>query len=298
MQQVTRAQALIATIAYADIFQYPLTRKELQTWFLLYPIRRVTIPKDVAIKDNFVLLSDDTRLIHSRKKKELWQKTKWAVAQKAVRFLKHIPTIDLIGVTGGLAMDNAEKEDDVDLFFIVRPGTIWISRLLVAILMEIIGLRRRARDTSVVDKICLNMFMDAGTLSLPISERDCFAAHEVLQMVPMWQRGSVYKKFLRDNHWVKYFLPNAWEEKIKMHNARMHNEKNILAFIAHCAFRLFEFPAKEIQLWYMSRHRTSEVISDSMLRFHPHDARIWVKKKWQKRLKKYGIPIDNVFYAS
>lgn len=60
---------------------------------------------------------------------------------------------------------------------------------------------------------------------------------------------------------------------------------------------LLEPLAKYIQLWYMGRHRTHEVITGTMLRFHPKDARVWVRQKLGTRLKRYSIPLDKVFYA-
>jgi hypothetical protein len=64
------------------------------------------------------------------------------------------------------------------------------------------------------------------------------------------------------------------------------------------AFRLFDFPAKLIQLFYMQHHRSNEVVTDSVLRFHPKDARVWVKREFAARLKGFKIPLDKVFYAS
>lgn len=63
-------------------------------------------------------------------------------------------------------------------------------------------------------------------------------------------------------------------------------------------FIILEPLAKFIQLWYMEKHRTYEVITDTTLRFHPKDARVWVKRKLASRLAKFNIPLDKVFYAS
>ncbi len=60
---------------------------------------------------------------------------------------------------------------------------------------------------------------------------------------------------------------------------------------------IFEIVLKHIQLWYMARHRTHEVISETQLRFHPNDARVWIKRKLATRLRRFGIPLDKVFYA-
>jgi len=40
------------------------------------------------------------------------------------------------------------------------------------------------------------------------------------------------------------------------------------------------------QLKYMRRRRTVEVIESGRIRFHPHDCRDWVLKKYQTRVKK------------
>jgi hypothetical protein len=47
----------------------------------------------------------------------------------------------------------------------------------------------------------------------------------------------------------------------------------------------------------MSGRRSREIITDDMLKFHPRDARVWIKEGLQKRLKKQNIPLDNIFYA-
>ncbi len=62
-------------------------------------------------------------------------------------------------------------------------------------------------------------------------------------------------------------------------------------------FRLFEPLAKFVQLWYMRRHRTEEVITDTVIRFHPKDARVWIKRKLATRLSRHNIPLDRIFYG-
>jgi hypothetical protein len=47
--------------------------------------------------------------------------------------------------------------------------------------------------------------------------------------------------------------------------------------------------ARWLQLKYMASKRTTEVIETGRLRFHPQDARNWVLKEYQKRLKKLQL---------
>ena len=278
MYPISKHDALIATLAYGDIFDYSLTRQEIIRWFLYYPIR--SVPRGFGSR--------------AKHEKVSWQKCKWMIAEKASRWLLLVPTIKLVGVTGGLAMNNAGKGDDIDLFFIVADGTLWVSRMIAILLMDMLGLRRHPKDTSVADKVCLNMFMTARFTCLPESDRDCYTAHEVLQMVPIWEQEGTYRKFLQSNRWVAKYLPNAWKDNKMTVVTKMYMSFPLVIFF----MRLFEWPAKYLQLLYMARHRTSEVITDTMLRFHPRDARVWVKRKLSARLAKFHIPLDKVFYAS
>jgi hypothetical protein len=44
--------------------------------------------------------------------------------------------------------------------------------------------------------------------------------------------------------------------------------------------------AQRAQLRYMNPRRTSEVVEPGRIRFHPQDARKWVLKEYQARLKR------------
>jgi hypothetical protein len=136
-------------------------------------------------------------------------------------------------------------------------------------------------------------------VDVPTGERDCFSAHEVLQMKPLYARGNAYRYFIRSNEWVSAYLPNAWKDVLK--RSRMQKKENyihtFLLTITRIPFRIIEPYVKFIQLLYMQSHRTREVITDVILRFHPTDARRLVKHKFAERLKAFKIPLDKIFYA-
>jgi len=189
----------LVTVAYADIFDYPLTHKELVRWMISSGIS----PKE---HKEYYYLPGRSSLVAVRQERARWQQEKWNIARRAAGILSHIPTIQLVGVTGGLAMNNAKKDDDIDLFIITQRGYLWTTRLLTTILL--FGMRRKRNHIRVKNKICLNMFMMEDALVL--QEQDLFTAHEVLQMEPVFDRGHIYKRFLQANKWVKSYLPNAW----------------------------------------------------------------------------------------
>ena len=291
-------QKIIATIGYADVFDYPLTRAELQRW-LIGGGAATAVPGITPVQKGgktYYILPGKNIIVDQRHKRQVTAKGKWQKIRSIIPAFTWIPTLLLVGVTGGLSMNNAEASDDIDLFFIARAGTLWFTRLLVTMTADWLSVRRRPNQESFADKICLNMYMAQDALTLPEDDQDLFAAHEVLQMVPMWYRGGIYSQFLSANDWVKTYLPNAWREKCQTLNDKWPIEKNFAFSIGHLALKLFEPTARALQLWYMAHHRTTEVIAMGVLRFHPKDARVWVKQKYARRLKKYNIPLDKIFH--
>lgn len=263
------------TLAYADVFDYPFTREELNKWLIFggrIPVK----------KTQWYFLRNKTVAV--RNARSVYQNAKWQVARRAARILSRIPSVQLVGVTGALSMNNAKKDDDIDVFVIAKKGTLWSTRL--SCLLFLTGMRRTRNDTRVANKICLNMFMTDDRME--ITDHDLFTAHEVLQMQPLFDRKHTYRKFLNANTWVKRYLPNAWKQK------------NTPPQMPDAAVKLFIIPeplARTLQRWYMRRHTTNEVITDTVLRFHPKDARVWVKRKLAARLGRYNIPLDKIFYA-
>jgi hypothetical protein len=291
-----------AAVAYADIFSYPLTREEIVRWGRWPKARlidRIRLPAALQRKQQWYMIRGKSAHIARRARRFFYSKQKWRIARQVSQWLRWIPTIELVGVTGGLAMNNADRRDDIDIYIVTTPGFLWISRLLAVGIISLVGRRRTPATIRFGDTICMNMFVSRQMLAIPQKERDLFAAHEVLQMAPLWDRNGTYTAFLKKNSWVKRFLPNAWAEKMKNEKLKMKNysKSNFTFYILHFTLLLCEPFARFIQIWYMRHRRTSEVITDDVLRFHPHDARVWVKEALAKRLKRVDIPLDKIFYA-
>ena len=295
---VSKFQKAIATVAYADIFNYPLTREEISYWAVGWLHEMPPGTKHLETKrrggKEYFFLSGRSHIVALRQVRKKIAVRKWHRIYHIMNYFRFIPTLLLVGVTGGLAVDNAKENDDIDVFFITRRNTIWVTRSIVTLVAEWLGVRRRPDAKTVTDTICLNMFMAEDALGLPKAEQDLFAAHEVLQMVPLWEREGAYQKFLRANAWTKKYLPNAYKKvyqgiRIRYYGSVIRNTLTVL-------LSFVEPFAKIFQLWYMNNRRTNEVIRSGMIRFHPRDARQWVREKYASRLKRQHIPLDKIFY--
>ena len=139
------------------------------------------------------------------------------------------------------------------------------------------------------DKICLNLFFDQKNLKIPKFKRSEFVAHEVLQMKPLIDRDGIYLRFIDANRWVFDIFPNA-KSKVKSQKLKVQfKNKNflLLSFIFDFLFLTFKFMIdkvesvlKKLQLFSINKHKTSELITDSQLWFHPED----FEKKIKARL--------------
>ena len=54
-------------------------------------------------------------------------------------------------------------------------------------------------------------------------------------------------------------------------------------------FSQLEALAQKLQLKYMAKRRTTEVVEPGRIRFHPQDCRKWILKEYKERLNKLGI---------
>jgi predicted nucleotidyltransferase len=159
--------AIRKTLIYSDIFNYPLTFDQLYTFLISnkkYTKREIEeqlhkLP-DVVKKDTYYVLAGREQLIAKRKEKEKINILKLQKAEKIAKILSVVPTVLLIGVSGGVAMKNAQREDDIDFFIITQKGTVWMSRLLLLILLKAFGILRTRTTKKLYDKNCLNMLID------------------------------------------------------------------------------------------------------------------------------------------
>lgn len=297
-------KAILQTVAYFDVFDYPVTSDQL--WFFLGASKPYTVDErrlkglNIVKKNGFYCFSDRTDIINIRIKREKESKKKLKIVKKIISRLSFIPTISFVGLTGALAMNNSDKKDDIDLFVIVKKGTLWTTRLILLIVLQISGYRRAREDKKVENKICLNMLIDESALCFPKERQDFYTAHEIIQMKPIFERNNMYQKFINANLWVGKFLPNAMI-RIKDEPARNASQSNAggglmikkepqkMSFIIHHLSFIIESVAKYLQFWYMKRHLTHETIKDNFLAFHPIDYRKIVTKRYLDRLKRYNI---------
>lgn len=62
--------------------------------------------------------------------------------------------------------------------------------------------------------------------------------------------------------------------------------------------QILEKIAMRLQILYMSKKRTTEVITKHRIQFHPQNQRKIVLLKFIKIIRQYNIPLDKKYYAT
>ena len=291
-------QAILKTLLYSDIFDFPLTRDEL--WRFLISNKKITkeafttalqtLSHTIVLKNGLYCLRGREQTILTRKKNSKEVHKKMQIARKAAFYLAFIPTIRFIGISGGLALENVEKGDDIDFFIITKKGTLFMTRFWILLTLEWLNLRRKRNESEAVDKVCVNLLVDETRLAWPMGKRDLYVAHEISQMKPLFERGTTYEQFLMSNKWVEKFLPNTPLITPVLPGRRWKTTYYSLQLLSVLISGLrFESLVKKMQKHYMKKHQTSEVVTNTVLAFHPFDYRTKTMEILRSKCDKLGL---------
>jgi len=209
-------RAIARTVAYADLFEYPLGRVEIHR----YLIDEAASPEEIdrALEQDAALaayiertgdklhLRGRASTVETRRSREAASAELWRRARRYGALVARLPLVRFVGVTGALAMSNAERRADIDLFVLTHPGRLWLCRLLVLAVVRLAALRG--------DTLCPNFLL--STAALALRERNLFTAHEITQMVPL-RPTEWYARFMDANRWTFDFLPNATTGETRAH---------------------------------------------------------------------------------
>jgi hypothetical protein len=291
-------QAILKTLLYSDIFNFPLTKDEL--WRFLILDKKITkeafekalhnLSEFIVAKNGFYCMQGSEQSIVNRKKNLKEVHKKLLIARKAAFYLSFIPTVSFIGISGGLALENGDKDDDIDFFIITKKKTLFMTRLWILGLLEWLNLRRKRNGKTTMDKICVNLLIDETKLTWPTSKRDLYIAHEIVHLKPLFERNNMYEKFIVTNKWVGKFFPNRQEANHILPGKKWRTNYYSLRFI-NFLFSLFRFEIleKKMQKHYMKKHQTSEVVTNTFLAFHPIDYRSKTMMTLRLKCDKLGL---------
>lgn len=200
-------RAVMEAVAYADVFDYPLTAAEVHRYLPVAAppaeveaalAEQVSRSQSLERVDGYITLPGRAGIVEVRRRRAAASVELWPRARRYGRAIAALPFVRMVAVTGSLAMANAEAGDDIDYLVVTENGRLWLSRALAIGVVRVGALRRQ--------ELCPNYFLTESALCLP--DRNLFTAHELAQMVPV-AGGGLHGRMLEMNPWYRDFLPNA-----------------------------------------------------------------------------------------
>lgn len=201
--------AILQTLVYADLFDYPLTTEEIHRYLTGYPAPMSLVKEHLqrngrsgeqwASVSRFWFLAGREHLVDLRRQRESYSQVLWPKARRFGRLIAALPFVRMVCITGSLAMHNVTNpQDDVDLLIVTAEERVWFGRALVILVVHL------ARRFGV--ELCPNYVMAESCLEM--GEPSLYIAHELAQLLPL-HGVDVYHRLLKSNAWMVDYLPNA-----------------------------------------------------------------------------------------
>lgn len=301
--------AILKTIIYADVFHFPMTAQEIHHFL----IHDKSIEFDVIQEqlESSKLLTDhlytDGTYIALKQRRDILplrherEQVMLSLSHRVTyfgRILSYFPFVELVGVTGALAMRNPSSDnDDLDYLIVTRPGRVWLARAAIIFLVRLMRFRNI--------EICPNYVLASDKLVQ--SRQDLYIAHEIAQIIPL-SNQDLYQQLRDHNLWTFDQLPNAKHALHELANLKQNKlglaVKRVVERILLTPFgnwlEKWEYNRKAVRFQSQAEHPTAAAeIDESHVKGHFNDYGHRVLAQYQAKLeeldiKSYEYPLQSV----
>ncbi|MVM41718.1 hypothetical protein GO730_35330 [Spirosoma sp. HMF3257] len=196
-------QETLNILAYSDIFQYPLTKKE------IYERGKITMielercldylvrKQKIYLIDEFYTLHQDKLIAENRLKRNALAQKSMVKARSMAKKIACFPFVRGVFLSGSISKNCMDPSSDIDYFIITEPNRLWIVRLVCFIFRKTILLNKSKY-------FCTNFLLD--TEHLAINEKSIYTAIEIKTLIPL-VGYSYYIDMIKKNEWANIFFP-------------------------------------------------------------------------------------------
>jgi hypothetical protein len=288
-----------ATMAYFDMFDWPLTLEE---------ICRYLLWTNAEVKDVWILLNNDEKIqrhgnlyffkgrraiVDVRREREAIASRYWKKVEKFAPLFQMVPFIKMVAICNTLAINNTNQESDIDFFIVAKRGRLFLARTLATVLFALLGIRRHGKK--VAGRFCLSFYVTEDNLNLEgirLGHEDIYLPFWILTMKPLYGE-EVYQRVIEENLWIRRFFPRQVEVGGLM-------KKNVfLKGVGRLQEMIFNKKlGDKLERWlnenHMKRHQvklknlgaeSSVVVSERMLKYHNEDKRAEIARRFQQRFE-------------
>lgn len=307
------SKRILTTVTYYDVMDYPLTSFEIWKYLtgiksaeyqiqteeedfsllnILKELEGDKLKKFISEYRGYYFLKGRQELVEKRIERNKISESKYRILLRVARWLRWVPFVRMVAVTGRMAMKNAARVSDLDLLIVLKRGKIFTGRTLVTALTHILG--RRRYGAKIANRVCLNYFITDE--SLEINLKDIFSASEYSFILPLFG-WEVFQKFQRENEWIRGYKENFVPDELA--NRKLLPDTKWTKAIRKTGEAILDFPIieKKLKAWQTARirrdprtHQKGSLIiaSDEALVFLPEPQSPQVFEKFQERLNSLG----------
>jgi hypothetical protein len=198
--------AILYTLAYADVFDYPLTAHEIYRYLTGLEVSFEEVSQvleeqwhGLFIQDgDYFMLPGRTEIIAIRRRRAKNSSRLWPKAVRYGRWIASLPFVRMVAITGSLAMNNLEQGKDIDYMIVTAAHRLWTCRALSLLIVRFAKLGGL--------QLCPNYLVTQDALEL--RDHSLYAAHELTQMISL-SGSEIYHTMRHLNMWTNEYLPNA-----------------------------------------------------------------------------------------
>jgi len=199
-------QAVLKTLAYFDVFNYPMKPSEIHQFapILMSPLNVVPCLNYMVNHGlifqhgNFFSINSDPAVAESRKANSKTTDKSIALAKRFSRFLSRVPFVDGVFAADTNSFELHPEGVELDFSIIAKPNRAWLCRFFIRLYMSLFWFRSSK-------SFGLNHIIDGGQLQL--DDKSLMMATKLKMLTPMVNQ-ELYSSFIKSNTWANQFLPN------------------------------------------------------------------------------------------
>lgn len=311
--------SILATLAYYDIFDFPLTLLELHK-YLINPSRIARLLREgigeirladiqnelsylaengrIQAKNGFYFLPSGKDLFSTRIPREKIFAQKWSKLVKLGKYFMFVPYVRGIWISGSMATANTTADSDFDVMVVARAGRLYTARMLLSLVASVLRSRRKRYEELAPDKFCFNHYIADNALE--IGYRSLYTAQAYINLKPLINQEDLLDKFYSANSWLYKFVMHGPTRDVLTRGLKLSRLTNIIAMAGERVLSgslgdTLENIFKKYQQKRIRENPTTYeaggrvVFSDSELEFHPRSFETIAIQKYNHRIEMLGI---------
>lgn len=291
--------AILRTMSYFDIFNYPLKASEILN-FLPVSSSKEEVEQTllkmsmVTQRGDLYSLQFHSSIFDRRLKGNALADALLPEITKKANLIFQFPFVRSVMASGSFSKNFMDEKSDFDFFIVCAPKRIWISRMLL-VLYKKLFLRNSHQH------FCVNYFIDESNLT--IEEKNIFTATELATVLPLTGQQYYLRLLSANAHWLFNTFPNFQSRQTSIAEKTGNTfkkliERSIDLFFGDILNRWFKkISVKRWKKTYQHQYSTSDFniafkSTDSVSKNHPRNFQKKIVDEFDSRVSSLSKKLE------